>query len=726
MTYEKLLTAKRIKVLIYVLTIILIVLMFPRGESIETEVNIGTVWIKDDLIAPFSFPVYKNSVVYKKEVDLAQSSVIPIFLKKNEVSQLSLDSLKRFNIFFLRVLDDDISGKQAPQSNPTFLSTETFRFFRDLRVKEKQSAKREALGITGIFFKVENFLRQVYSIGILSIPETQLNRDSIALRTGNIDQIELKSQYYDVKNAIEPLKNQLRAYNINDENLKYILEYAKHFLFPNLVYNKAATEQERNVAKNKVSKYTGIVNENERIIAKHERITADSKLKIDSYKIAKGETIGTEGIILQNVGKFLHTAFLIILLGIYLFLFRQKIFKNNLKLIIFSILFVWIAFITYLVNLINVDDAVRLLIFIPTVSMLLTILFDSRVGFYSTVIISLVAGALRGNDYSFVVMNIVAGAFAAYTVRDIKNRSHIFRSFIFILLGYFVTILAFALERYESYDKILIESAFAATNALLSPVLTYGLLIFFERFFKITTDLTLLELSNFDRPLLRDLARKAPGTFNHSITMGTLAEAAAEAIGASSLLARVGAYYHDIGKSLTPQYFVENQLNNVNPHEDLLPKESVKVLCGHIEKGIELARQNAIPPEITNFIPMHHGTNVISYFYDKAKKIYGEENVDINDFRYSGPKPDSKETAIVMLADACESAVRSIDKPDSSKIDNLIHNLIDSRIQDGQLDESSLTLRDIKIIKESFTGILIGQSHKRIRYPKQDELEKKD
>lgn len=726
MTYEKLLTAKRIKVLIYIITTILIVVMFPRGESIETEVNIGTIWIKDDLIAPFSFPVYKNSFVYQKEIDLAQSSVIPIFIKKNEIPQLSLDSVKRFNILLLKVLDDDLRGTQAPESNPTFLSSETFRFFRDLRAKEKQPGRKDFFSISEIFFKVENFLRQVYSVGILSLPETQLNRDSIALRTGNIDQIELKSQYYDVKNAIEPLKNQLRTYSLSDDNLSCILEYARHFVFPNLIYNKAATEQERNLAKNKVSKYTGIVNENERIIAKHERITADSKLKIDSYKIAKGETIGTEGIILQNVGKFLHTAFLILLLGIYLFLFRQKIYKNNLKLIIFSILFVWIAFITYLVNLINVADAVRLLIFIPAVSMLLTILFDSRVGFYSTVIISLVTGALRGNDYSFVVMNIVAGAFAAYTVRDIKNRSHIFRSFIFILLGYVVTILAFALERYESYDKILIESAFAASNALLSPVLTYGLLIFFERFFKITTDLTLLELSNFDRPLLRDLARKAPGTFNHSITMGTLAEAAAESIGASSLLARVGAYYHDIGKSLTPQYFVENQLNNINPHEDLLPKESVKVLHGHIEKGIELARQNSIPPEITNFIPMHHGTNVISYFYDKAKNIYGEENVDINDFRYYGPKPDNKETAIVMLADACESAVRSIDNPDSSKINNLIHNLIDSRIADGQLDESNLTLKDIKIIKESFANILLGQSHKRIRYPKQDEFEKKD
>jgi len=724
MTTEKLMTARRIKALIYLVTIVLIVMMFPRGESIETEVNIGTVWIKDDLIAPFSFPVYKNSATYKKEVERAQSSVIPIFIKRNEVPVLSIDSLKRFNQFLLGILDDGTSGNSPQVFNPTFLSRETFLYFKELRGNETRRGRRGPLSLNDIFFKVESFLKQIYTIGVLSIPETQLNRDSIALRIGNIDQIELKSQYYDTKNAIEPLRNQLRTYDLEDEKRGFILEYARHFIFPNMVYNKTATEQERELAKNKVSKYLGIVNENERIIAKHDRITSESKQKIDSFRIAKGETIGAEGIILQNIGKFLHIAFLILLLGIYLHHFRPKVFGNNLKLTIFAILFIWISFVTYLINIINVNDAVRLLIFIPVVSMLLTILFDSRIGFYSTVIISLVTGALRGNDYAFVVMNIVAGAFSVYTVRDIKNRSHIFKSFTYILLGYVVTILAFAFERYDSYDKILLESAFAVSNALLSPVLTFGLLIFFERFFRITTDLTLLELTNFDRPLLRDLARKAPGTFSHSITMGTLAESAAEAIGANALLARVGAYYHDIGKTITPQYFVENQLNNSNPHEDILPKESVNVLIGHIEKGMELAKENSLPPEIINFIPMHHGTTIITYFYDKAQQLYGE--ADENDYRYLGPKPDSKETAIVMIADACESAVRAMEKPDPEKIENLVNNLIDRRIADGQLDDSNLTLKDIRKIRETFIGFLVGQRHKRIRYPQQDELEKKD
>jgi putative nucleotidyltransferase with HDIG domain len=420
----------------------------------------------------------------------------------------------------------------------------------------------------------------------------------------------------------------------------------------------------------------------------------------------------------------LHIAFLISLFSIYLFLFRKKIYYNNQKIILISIIFVFISFVTYLINQISASTPVQLLIVLPAASMLLTIIFDSRVGFYSTIIMALIAGALRGNEYAFSAMNIFAGGLAVYTVRDIKNRSQIFRSFSFILLGYTISVLAFGLERFASVENLLVEFAFAGSNSLISPVLTYGLLIFFERFFNITTDLTLLELSNFDRPLLRDLARIAPGTFNHSMTMGTLAEAAAERIGANPLLARVGAYYHDIGKTITPKNFVENQLNNQNIHENLTPEESVELISRHVKEGIELAKENNLPQEIIDFIPMHHGTNTMTFFYEKAKERYGEEKVDIKEYQYPGPKPDTKETAIIMLADGCESAVRAIEEPDPVKVENLVDKIIKTRIDDGQLDESPLTFSDINKIKEAFLSILIGQHHRRIRYPKQDEMEK--
>ncbi len=387
-------------------------------------------------------------------------------------------------------------------------------------------------------------------------------------------------------------------------------------------------------------------------------------------------------------------------------------------------LIVLVSFMTFLVNQVSVPAPVQFLIFIPAASMLLTIMFDSRVGFYTTVILTLVTGALRGNDYTFMAMNFIAGGIAVYTVRDIKNRSQIFRSFLFILLGYFLTILAFGLERFAPWDVMLIEFAFAASNALISPVLTYGLLIFFEKMFKITTDLTLLELSNFDRPLLKDLARKAPGTFNHSMTIGTIAEAAAEKIKANPLLARVGAYYHDIGKTITPQNFVENQLDSNNIHENLKPEQSVNLIKSHVQEGINLAIENGLPREIIDFIPMHHGTSIMSYFYERAKVLDGEDEVNEKDFRYPGPKPNSKETAIIMLADGCESAVRSIEEPDPTKVENVIANIFKSRIEDKQLDESPITFADLTKMKEAFIGILLGQHHRRIKYPNQEEVEK--
>jgi len=230
-------------------------------------------------------------------------------------------------------------------------------------------------------------------------------------------------------------------------------------------------------------------------------------------------------------------------------------------------------------------------------------------------------------------------------------------------------------------------------------------------------------LTDFNSKLLKDLAKKDPGTFTHSMTIGTLVESAAETIGANAILARVGAYYHDIGKAATAEMFVENQIDNKSNHQGLLPEESARLIINHVVNGIELAKKENLPQEIIDFIPAHHGTMLVSYFYDKAVEKYGKENVNIADFRYPGPKPATKETAILMLADACESASRSIVDPDPQKVENMINNLIQQRIDSGQLDDSPLTFRDINIIKDSFLSSLVGQHHKRIRYPNQEKME---
>lgn len=705
-------------------TAVLIAMMFPKGESIEAEVSEGTVWLNDDLIAEISFPIIKSEEIYQSELRAAKKKVYPVFISNSEMITKSIDSLKNYSNFLIELLDFSDNNDSIEIINSTFLSTSAFKLFQSIRLKERNLIKSGVYNLRNLFSAAGFVLNKVYKKGVLNINDGEETKDSIAIRVGNIDEIAPVVKFLFFNRAMEKIAREIKRFNYPDELEEALTEYTAHFLFPNLVYNEELTNEEIEQKTNNVSRYSGIVNENERIIAKHERISKEIKLKIDSYKEAKGDTVAKEGLFLQFIGKFIHISLLLSLLTVYIMLFRKRIFYDNNKLILISLIFVSVSFSTFLINQIEVQAPIHFLIFIPAASMLFTIIFDSRMGFYCTVILALIAGALRGNDYTFATMNMIAGGLSVYTVRDIKNRSQIFRSFLIILLGYTLSIIAFGLERFAPVDSMLVEFAFAGSNALISPVLTYGVLIFFEKMFNITTDLTLLELSNYDRPLLKDLARKAPGTFNHSMTMGTMGETAAERIGANPMLARVGAYYHDIGKTITPQNYVENQLDNQNVHENLTPEESAQLIVSHVEEGIQLGKDNNLPQEILDFIPMHHGTTTMTYFYERAKKLYGEDKVIINDYRYPGPKPDSKETAIIMLADGCESAVRSIEEPDSDKVENVIDGIFKSRIDDGQLEDSPLTYSDITKMKEAFLSILLSQHHRRIRYPKQEEMEK--
>lgn len=726
-TKTKLRHSLRIRILIVLTTIILIVMMFPRGESLEFEVSVGSIWIQDDLIASTTFEVLKDPEVYRREVQQAVDKVYPIFILEKTTETKQLDSIKSYSSY-LEELFENILKEESPQFyNPTFLSEDGFRRLLNLKRQENLIVSQNRIRLQTIFRTTEQIVERVYRRGFVSEPLNEIKKDTITIRDGKFERDVPKRNYLDDESA----KNFLQLFirnnlTITNELAHAVEEYTYHFLKPNIIYSQSITEEAIERARNKVSRNVGIVNENERIVAKHDRVTADTKLKIDSYKIAKGESTGFWGNLTQNIGKFLHIVIILLLFSIYIYLFRKKIYHDNVKILLIAIIILIISGFAYLVQQIVVQAPIEYLILVPVGSMLLTIIFDSRVGFYGTVMIALIAGGLRGNDYAFAVMNIVAGGLAAYTVRDIKNRSQIFRSFLFILTGYVISILAFGLERFSPIEQILIHSGFAASNALISPVLTYGLIIFFERIFKITTDLTLLELTDFNSPLLKQLATKAPGTFTHSMTIGSLVETAAIEIGANPILSRVGAYYHDIGKSFDPASFVENQLDDRNVHEKLNPQKSAQLIIDHVKKGIELAKENNLPQDIIDFIPMHHGTMLVSFFYEKAKKEIGEENVKKEDFRYPGPKPNTKETALLMLADACESAIRSMTESDPKKIENIINNLIKQRLEDGQLDEAPITLKDIKKIKEAFASILVGQHHKRIRYPKQDEMEENE
>ncbi|MBI1936784.1 MAG: HDIG domain-containing protein [Ignavibacteriales bacterium] len=726
MTNENLKTrlreSRRVKILIVFVTIILIVAMFPRGESIESEVTVGSVWIKDDLIASTTFEILKNAETYEREIAKAANNVLPVFLKDKSIIEVTIDSVKKYNSLIFRLTG--INRQPAGIFNQTFLSNRSFQIFYNLKNESSLYKDLETRSISEIFRLAGVLIENIYEKGLLDLTFNEITSDSISIRNGKYERAYSKTLFYDRITVINFINNFI-AKNIGREPEvnEAFTEYVNFFLKPNIIFSGELTELAKKSAKEKIPRNIGIVNENERIVAKHDRISPEIKLKIDSYRIAKGEDTGFWTRFSQSFGKAVHILIILILIIIYIYLFRKRIYNDNVKILLISIIILFISALTFLIYKVNVSAPIEFLVVVPVASMLLTIVFDSRIGFYGTVVISLIVGGLRGNDYVFTVMNIVAGGFSAYTVRDIKNRTQIFRSFFYILLGYVISIIAFGLERFDSFEQMAASFAFAASNALMSPVFTYGLIIFIERIFKITTDLTLLELTDFNHPLLKDLARNAPGTFNHTMMMATLAETASETVGANPILARVGAYFHDIGKSLDPDTFVENQLNAENKHEKLPPERSAQLIQNHVKRGIELAESYELPREVINFIPMHHGTMVISFFYEKAKSTYGEDKVNIEDYRYIGPKPNTRETAIVMLADACESTVRSLTDADAEKIENVINNIVSARLEDGQLDEAPLTFRDIKKIKESFHNILIGQHHRRIKYPNQNELE---
>lgn len=722
-TKNKLRESLRIKILILLVTIGLIVWMFPKGESLEFEVTENSIWLQDDLIASIPFEVLKDDSTLSRERREAEEQVLPVFVKNVGLEQIAVDSISRYNKKFINLLNTQIFNPNQ-QSNTTFLSDNAYFIMFDLYRQENLLSESPRISLKELLNLAEDLVKRVYERNLLDRDAKDIGKDKISLREGKYEKIQ------DTENFLDPTKlnsfiNDFIRSRVTISNKLYdaVYEYIDHFMEPNIVYSQQFTDEAKELARSKVPRSVSIVNENERIVAKHDRITKDIKAKINSYRLARGEDSGLVQRILQNVGKVIHIILIFSLYIIYIYLFRKKIYNDNQKILLIVIVILFISLLAYLVRKINVDSPVELLVLVPVASMLLTVIFDSRVGFYGTIVIALIAGGLRGNDYVFAVTNIAAGALAAYTVRDIKNRTQIFRSFLFILIGYVASIIAFGFERLATPEDMLIRGAFAASNALVSPVLAYGLIIFFEKAFRITTDLTLLELTDFNRPLLKELAKSAPGTFTHSMTIGSMVENAAEAIGANPILARVGAYYHDIGKTLHPDNFVENQMNNENVHESLEPKESVKIIIDHVKKGVELANEHNLPQDIIDFIPMHHGTMVVSYFYEKAKELYGEGKVDINDFRYPGPKPQSAETALLMLADACESAVRSMTDPDSKKVENIIGNLIKMRVEDGQLDDAPITLSDLKKIKQSYINILVGQHHKRIRYPKQNEIE---
>jgi putative nucleotidyltransferase with HDIG domain len=483
----------------------------------------------------------------------------------------------------------------------------------------------------------------------------------------------------------------------------------------NMIYDREATERQQQEAVDavqpvKIARNQVIIEKGTTITNEHRELLKDLGLLVQDNRANYSLFMGSALIsgILEGVLIF------------FIYLYYRRLFDNN----VYIALLVLIILSTVIISL-GIKEISNHLIPLAAGSMLISILINPSIALTSSFIMSILIGIMLGNDFMLSLVTFLGAIVGVFCTVKVSQRSDLTKAGGIVGGSIFLAIFGLGLLNNNPLLEILRQSSWGVVNGILSSVLTIGTLPFLENAFGITTSIKLLELSNPNQSLLRKLMIDAPGTYHHSIIVGNLAETAAEAIGADPLLARVGASYHDIGKLKRPYFFIENQLALDNPHDKLSPSLSALIITSHVKDGLEIARNYRLPQIIVDFIGQHHGTTILSFFYSKAVESSGK--VDETSFRYEGPKPQSREVAIVMLADSVEAAVRSMQRPTKGKIEGLIRQLIKDKLSDGQLDESDLTLKDLDMIAGAFSRVLTGIFHSRIEYPdKLRELERRE
>jgi len=721
-----------IKAALFLSILIVVPLMFTINQTQRfVDYKIGSIASKK-VVAPFNFYILKTEQELKKERQDAVDK-IPYYFNydisvTNDV-KTKLQGVFRY-IFQKKEVFSEMDSTQFDLNRELqIVKDELYTRFNvnttiaNLKIVFELLEKEAYIEhLKLIVAETENYLSQ----GILDTSLSALSRPNVSVIREGVEEPLPFENRMDMANLEEIIENYLlQKFDVNHT---FIFKYFfSQIIKPNLIYDEELTEEAVNNARNSISLKKDMVYENERIVDANERIDEEIYQKLYSLDRARMEQSIQQGNWQSGIAfmsKMMLLASIVLVAGLYLFSFRRKIYNDNKKLFIIIIIILLDLILAAIISgPLNWSAYV-----IPTTiaSMLLAILFDSGIGFIGTVVIGLILGGIPGGGYDITLMSIVSGMVAIFAVYRIRTRNQVFRAILYIAVAYYWVVLALYGLRFDSlFEASKTFVYYMLPNAVLSPFITFMVLGLFEKMFDMTTDVTLLELSDLNHPLLKRLSLEAPGTFHHSMVVGNLAEAAAKVINANSLLARVGSYYHDIGKMEKPEYFVENQMDAANRHEMLSPNMSALILSSHVKNGVEMARRYGIPKVIRDFIPEHHGTNTMTYFYKKALENAGEKAVNEADFKYPGPKPQSKETGIVMLADTVEAATRSLTNPTPSKIRAFVEDLVDKRFEDGQLDECDLTLRDLKNIIDAFMPVLYGVFQHRIEYPDQEKKKTK-
>jgi len=730
-------------------------LTFPTGFSIRYSYQLNDI-ANEPIIAPFDFGILKTNQKLTKDMDEARNSVPFSFSRDQDFVDNQIAIIDTFFIYlndiysahdlFISSQDSLYKYRYEPEfesyqssfiADSTTYVTLYSEFLDQYQFQIDKAQWDQLLGINESLtepLNLELFKNQIKQIclnrwaeGIIDEPLENISSNEISIVQGGELVIAPTKNYNDIETAWKKNREEVNQIYDNELDIKSTLSYEliNEFTKPNILFDKDLTESRQKERLDKVSRFQGTVLANELIVDTNNRITESVLLKLKSLQLESERRLGYERAadkFREYLGAFFVVSILLFLLFSFFYIYRNEYFKKPKLLLLIGLLMYLIVFFSWIIVSYQLPVYI---IPIAMFSILLTVLLDTTVSLISSTILILLVSLLIGNDLDFAIVQFFISFIAILSVRKLRKRRQIIATMltlVFCSLFVFFSVMLFKGIDFLDYNYSTV--GYLALSSFLCPILAFGLVPLFESFFGITTDLSLIELLDYDQPLLKKLMEDAPGTHTHSVKVGTLAESCANAIGARALLCRVGSYYHDIGKIKKPEYYAENQTGE-NKHDSITPHMSAKILKQHVTDGLSLADEYGLPNIVKDFIETHHAQNRMEFFYKKA--LENDSKVDENEFRYPGPKPASKETGIVMLAEAIEAQANSLKNPTLEKFETMIDKAIRSRLEDGQLDECPLTMEDLQKIKGRRDGkhgllpVLSGLYHSRPEYPSKDD-----
>ena len=658
---------------VFTIVVVTICLLLPRENTISIEFAQGKPWPHEQLTAPFDFAITKSDAALQREAAEVQASLRPYYVKESEVGETIVDSFATF-------------------------------YGNELHYIVSKMLKKK------IIAQLEN----IYGMGIIGSSELE------RLRGDSIGAIMLIEQNWARPVALDELYTVQRAYEslmAIDTTLlgRYALQHSNlnDYITPNIRYDAAKSESARREALESISSTSGVILAGQKIIGTGEMVDEELFQVLSSYINELTKRVDEQGVQMTLIGQVLLVILLVAAFLIYLINYRRSYLheRNKLlflatQLILFPCMASWIM---------SGGDGLMIIPF-AMAPVMINIFLDSRTAFMAHLIIILITSLVVPDPFAFVLLQLTAGIAAIYSLTELTERSQIFRVALIATLCYCLVFFGYELV---TKSALILFNKRIFVHFFLNGVLllfTYPLMLLYEKLFRFTSDVTLMELSNFNIKLLRQLSENAPGTFQHSIQVSNLAAAAANKVGGSSLLVRTGAMYHDIGKLGNPIFFTENQ-GGTNPHACLPYEKSAGIIIDHVHNGLRLAEKFHLPQAIKDFIRTHHGLSKAKYFYISYKNEHPGEEVDESLFTYPGPNPHSVETAILMMADAVEAASRSLPEYTEESIATLVDRIIDAQVAEGHFKECPITFKDITAIKSVFKEKLRTMYHTRITYP---------